>query len=163
MNTSYSLLLVEEKGAIVRMKDLSITSKNSETKLTKNIIDLTYFSLFEFINVKFQNFLLDKSALKIVNGDIFISNSIFTNISLDCSGNENGEGSVLHITSNEKRIIELTNKCHFENCSAKTSTVSNGGAIYVNLNKGYLCIYGNTSFKNCSARSTSNIDGKGYV
>jgi hypothetical protein len=151
------------EGAFVRMKDLSITSKNPETTLTENIIEMTYFFKFELINVKMENILLKKSALKIEGGDVFISSSTFTNINLICSGSENSEGAVLHITIDNKRITELANECHFENCSVTSDSVSNGGAIYANLNEGYLCIYGNTSFKNCSANSSSNVEGKGYV
>jgi hypothetical protein len=167
VNTSYSLLSVKgQAGVNVYLKNLIITSKNPGTSLPSNIsiIEFTSGSSIQLTNVIFNNILSQASVLKIGSGDAFLSNCQFKNISLKRSGSgSNGEGGVLHITVDNTKTAELTDGCYFENITVDTGGVANGGALYVNLKQGYFYVHGSTSFKNCSAKSTNSVEGKGCV
>jgi hypothetical protein len=159
VNTSFSLVCVKVASGSVEMNDLVINSKNAEKKIEKNIIEVTTCSYIKLTNVKFENILLEESAIKIGGGDVLISGCEFNNIE---SLRNSGQGGVLHLTVDGMKTVELTNECCFWNCSIETEAVSNGGAIYTDLKAGYFYVH-KTAFKNCSSKSSTSTEGKGYI
>jgi hypothetical protein len=73
-----------------------------------------------------------------------------------------GEGSVLYAEVDRMNTIEITDESKFEDCSVDTNGVANGGAIYIHLKYGYFYTHGNTLFKNCFSKSTSDGKGEGF-
>jgi hypothetical protein len=97
-------------------------------------------------------------------GNSFIKRCKFYNILLKCNDEDSGcYGGVFHITIDNLNRVEFDDHCLFENCEVNTKDISNGGAIYANLKKGYFYVYGETSFTNCFSRSSKSGEGKGYT
>jgi hypothetical protein len=163
LNTTHSLVSVNENGAVVEMKDLLINSSSITVKRTTNIVKFIMGSSIQLVNVRFNNISLQDSALKIDTGNVFFSSCVFTNINLIRTDNTGGEGGVLHITVDDMKTLELADTCEFENCTVNTAGVANGGAIFVHLKLGYFYTRNVVSFKNCSSISSNNGEGKGYT
>jgi hypothetical protein len=70
------------------------------------------------------------------------------------------KGGVLYAEVVGMNTIEIADECKFEDCCVDTNEfanrAANGGAIYIHLKKGYFYTHGNTLFKNCFSKSTSD-------
>jgi hypothetical protein len=163
INTIYSLLEVDENGAVVEMEDLLINSSNISTTHTGNVIKFMKGRSIQLVNVRFNNISLDDSALRIDTGNVFFKSCAFTNISLTKEDDISCEGGVFHITVDEMKRVELRNACLFENCTVNTNGIANGGAIFIHLKSGYFYTQNVISFRNCSSISSNNMEGKGYT
>jgi hypothetical protein len=137
MSVSHSLVLIESSDCISIMEDLKISCVEGIT--------------------------LGDSLIK-TEGNSFIKKCKFYDILLKCNEDgSDGYGGVFHITIDNLNTVEFDDHCLFENCEVNTKDISNGGALYVNLKKGYFYVNGQTSFTNCFSTSSKTEEGKGYI